>query len=69
MRKSGGIRQMRTTGYFIKFGLVIAILAGICMFLTKIPSFEFYLSLTSSIIGLTVAIAGFLIHRFAKKEE
>ena len=68
MRQSEGVRQMRAVDYFIKFGLVIAILAGICICFTKIPSFEFYLSLTSLIIGLTVTIAGFLIHRFSRKE-
>lgn len=60
---------MRATGYFIRFGLVIAVLAGICLIIVKIPSFEFYLTLSSLIIGLTVAIVGFLIRRFSKKEE
>ena len=60
---------MRAVDYFIKFGLIIAVLAGICMCFTKIPSFEFYLTLTSLVIGLAVAIAGFLIHRFSKKER
>ena len=60
---------MRAVDYFIKFGIVIAVLAGICMCFTKIPSFEFYLTLTSLIIGLTVTIAGFLIQKFSKKER
>ena len=60
---------MRAVDYFIKFGLIIAILAGICMCFSKIPSFEFYITLASLVIGLTVTIAGFLIQKFSKKER
>ena len=59
---------MKTMDYFIKFGLVIAILAGVCLIFTRAPSVEFYLSLTSLIIGLVVTASGFLIRRFSKKE-
>ncbi|OQA78827.1 MAG: hypothetical protein BWY30_00502 [Tenericutes bacterium ADurb.Bin239] len=60
---------MRGMAYFVKFGILIAILALVSLLITDKGSPEFYLSLVAFIVGVVVAIIGALIVRKKNKDE
>ena len=52
---------MDKIGFFVKFALVLTVLAVICMIITEPCSLEFYMSLAALIACLVVIIVGAVI--------
>lgn len=60
---------MDKIGFFVKFALVLTVLAVICLIITEPLSLEFYMSLAALIACLVVIIVGAVILYIRNKRD
>lgn len=59
---------MEKLGFFIRFALIVEILAVIALIIVPKPSTEFYLTLTAAILCLLIIVVGTILIRQRKEK-